>query len=64
MATELTSDISERIEHGDQTEACLLDFSKAFDKVNHQQLIRTVTVTRTVTDLEPEVDASWNQKWN
>ena len=36
---EFVADISSNLVKGIQTEACVMDFSKAFDKVNHQKLI-------------------------
>ena len=36
---ELISDISSSLDKGHEIEACLLDFSKAFDKVNHSKLL-------------------------
>jgi hypothetical protein len=36
---ELVADISHNLDQGHETEACVLDFSKAFDKVNHQKLL-------------------------
>ena len=36
---ELVSDIAHNLDQGEEIEACVLDFSKAFDKVNH--FIRT-----------------------
>ena len=36
---ELISDISANLDQGVETEACVLDFSKAFDKVNHRKLL-------------------------
>ena len=36
---EFVTDVSKRLDEGKETEACIMDFSKAFDKVNHQKLI-------------------------
>ena len=36
---EFVSDIANQLDQGLQTDACVLDFSKAFDKVNHQKLL-------------------------
>ena len=36
---EFVTDISRNLDEGSQTEACIMDFSKAFDKVNHQKLV-------------------------
>ena len=36
---EFVADISNQLDKGTQTDACVLDFSKAFDKVNHQKLL-------------------------
>ena len=36
---ELISDISNSLDKGHEIDACLLDFSKAFDKVNHSKLL-------------------------
>ena len=36
---EFLRDISTELDEGVQTDACILDFSKAFDKVNHQKLL-------------------------
>ena len=36
---ELTSDIANTLDDGEETVACVLDFSKAFDKVNHNKLL-------------------------
>ena len=36
---ELTSEISEMMDQQQEVDACVLDFSKAFDKVNHAKLI-------------------------
>ena len=37
--TELITDITYNLDQGKETEVCVLDFSKAFDKVNHQKLL-------------------------
>ena len=37
--TELVTDITYNLDAGKETEVCVLDFSKAFDKVNHQKLL-------------------------
>ena len=37
---EFVTDISYELDRGVQTDACILDLSKAFDKVNHQKLLR------------------------
>lgn len=37
---ELVSDISAELDAGREVDACLLDFSKAFDKVNHHKLLQ------------------------
>jgi hypothetical protein len=37
---ELTSDISQLLDDGKEVDACFLDFSKAFDKVDHSHLIK------------------------
>ncbi len=37
--TELISDISSTLDSGDEVDACVLDFAKAFDKVNHHKLV-------------------------
>ena len=37
---ELTTDITNNLDDGQETEACVLDFSKAFDKVNHNKLLQ------------------------
>ena len=36
---ELVCDISKELDAGQEVDACLLDFSKAFDKVNHAKLL-------------------------
>ena len=36
---ELVADMTDNLDKGHQTEACVLDFAKAFDKVNHQKLV-------------------------
>lgn len=36
---ELVADATNNLDQGLQTEACVLDFSKAFDKVSHQKLV-------------------------
>ena len=36
---ELVCDIAKRLDEGRETDACVLDFSKAFDKVNHSKLL-------------------------
>ena len=36
---EFGTDISNELDRGVQTDACILDLSKAFDKVNHQKLL-------------------------
>ena len=36
---ELVSDIAHNLDQGEEIEACVLDFSKAFDKVNHNKLL-------------------------
>ena len=36
---ELVSDIAHNLDKGEEIEACELDFSKAFDKVNHNELL-------------------------
>ena len=36
---ELVADVTNALDQGDEIEACVLDFSKAFDKVNHQKLL-------------------------
>ena len=36
---ELVSDISKELDVGNEVDACLLDFSKAFDRVNHAKLL-------------------------
>ena len=37
---ELTSQLSELLDQGKEVDAIVLDFSKAFDKVNHSKLIQ------------------------
>ena len=37
--TELISDISAELDKGREVDAILLDFSKAFDRVNHHKLV-------------------------
>ena len=39
---ELTADITNNLDNqnGQETQACVLDFSKAFDKVNHTKLLQ------------------------
>ena len=36
---ELVCDIATKLDQGEEVEACVLDFSKAFDKVNHNKLL-------------------------
>ena len=36
---ELTSEASEMMDHQQEVDACVLDYSKAIDKVNHVKLI-------------------------
>ena len=36
---ELVADISKELYNGKEVDACLLDFSKAFDKVSHAKLL-------------------------
>ena len=37
---ELLADLSRELDLGNEVDACLLDFSKAFDTVNHQKLLQ------------------------
>ena len=37
---ELTTDITNNLDNGQLTEACVIDCSKAFDKVNHNKLLK------------------------
>lgn len=37
---ELVADISSELDKGKEVDAWLLDFSKAFDRVNHQKIVR------------------------
>jgi hypothetical protein len=37
---ELVSDLSSGLHNSDEIEACVLDFSKAFDKVSHCKLVK------------------------
>ena len=40
---ELVADISKELDNGKEADACLLDFSKAFDKVSHAKLLAKIT---------------------
>ena len=37
---ELNTDVTNNLDDGQETEACVLDFSKAFEKVNHNKLLQ------------------------
>ena len=37
------ADISKELDNGKEADACLLDFSKAFDKVSHAKLLAKIT---------------------
>ena len=43
---ELEADISKELDNGKKVYACLLDFSKAFDKVSHAKLLAKMTFIR------------------
>ena len=50
---ELVADISKELDAGNEVDACLLDFSKAFDKVCHAKLLtkmRNIGVSKQITD--------------
>ena len=54
---ELVADVSKELDNGKEVDACVLDFSKAFDKVNHAKLIRkleTVGVSKQLTEWTAE----------
>ena len=40
---ELTSHISSLMDKGEEVDACFLDFSKAFDKVDHKKLVQKLS---------------------
>ena len=40
---ELVADISKELDNGKEVDACLLNFSKAFDKVSHAKLLAKMT---------------------
>lgn len=54
---ELVSDISSMMDNGDEVHACILDFSKAFDKVNHIKLVQKLATIRVSSQL-----SSWIAK--
>ena len=50
--TMLTEELHQNLSDGKQTDVILLDFSKAFDKVNHEKLIYKLHMA-TVSVVEP-----------
>ena len=50
---ELVADVTNALDQGDEIKAGVLDFSKAFDRVNHQKLLYNSQIAGSTSNLPP-----------